>query len=583
MKPCRTFVKSMWLWLVIVCCCVGPGVRPVAGEQGDMLRIAVGKPTVLVLDSETDQYSASVAASRTGAVAAFYPPKGVRGGNKLYRISTDRGLTWGEERSFPPGTAGPMSIGLQEGGVLFIEGQATPVKDGKPGELEVKRDIFSDDFLHFEAGTSSVLIPNAGMSTKWAKFWPPFEKGKITQLANGDLMATMYGNFKGDTEYRTWIMRSTDLGKSWQYHATVACNPKDPDPSLPGSHSGFCEPSLALLPDGRFLCVMRIQGSHWTGEYRPMYASWSDASGKTWTKPVPTNPHLMNIYPTLEVLDNGVVACQYGRPGFHVAFSKDAGHTWQDRITFSDEHVPLNTGMFDMVKVGPNRLVAIGSDSEGIKVWPIDVERVKVSSVYTKLTGCVLDQAGQPVAGAKVELGPNRYTADSWMEGKDYDPRNGSRKVLTPPVLGYQSISEEKGHPIVETDNSGQFKFENVRFAEYVLTVEADGYAPQWRHINVKPEPQSHLHTFQLKTGKSVRGRVVDQTGTPVGGACVVLDAWHIHADPDGFFHGAINAPVPDKVLIRVYKRYSDDYGTFEQKLSPSQIEKQLIVLPSKK
>ena len=47
---------------------------------------------------------------------------------------------------------------------------------------------------------------------------------------------------------------------------------------------------------------------------------------------------------TVAVLDNGVVACAYGRPGFHVAFSTDNGHTWRDRISFSHRGEPIILG-----------------------------------------------------------------------------------------------------------------------------------------------------------------------------------------------------------------------------------------------
>ena len=95
---------------------------------------------------------------------------------------------------------------------------------------------------------------------------------------------------------------------------------------------------MARLSEGRFLCVMRTQGEAENGEYRPLYACWSDAQGKTWSTPRPTTPQLMNIWLTLAVLDNGVVACEYMRPGFHVAFSTDGGQTWQDRVSFSEFH-----------------------------------------------------------------------------------------------------------------------------------------------------------------------------------------------------------------------------------------------------
>ncbi len=476
-----------------------------------------------------------------------------------------------------------MSVGLREGGVLFMSGRAAPLKDGKPHELKSRRIVFSDDFKSFEIDTSNVSLPNAVMHTRWAKFWPVFDKGKIVLLPNGDLMATLYGDFKGDTQYRTMIVRSTDSGKSWQFHATVAYDPDDPDPQLMGGYCGFCESSLALLRDGRFLCMMRTQGTELSAEYRPMYVSWSDSQGKTWTKPVPTKPHLLNISPTLAVLDNGVVACQYGRPGFHVSFSPDNGHTWRDRISFSNLHEPLITGQYDMVKVAPNRLVAVGSDAGGTKVWPIDVERVKAGPARTELTGRVLDQAGLPIVGAKVQLGPNRYTADAWMESEQFDRYKLQRMPLHPPLLGYRSIAKKKSHPLTKTDTNGRFEFKGVKLVEYVLTVEANGYAPQWRHIKVGPQPQTNKQQFQLQAGRSIRGRVVDESGKPVAAACVVLDRWHIHADADGFFHWAIDAPLPKEVTVKVYKRYDGNYGTFQQKLSPSQIAKRPIVLPSTK
>ena len=78
------------------------------------------------------------------------------------------------------------------------------------------------------------------------------------------------------------------------------------------------------------------------------------------------------------MLDNGVVACIYGRPGVHVVFSTDQGHTWTNRVSFSDLPEPETTGYADMVKVGPNKLLAIaGVGPGGTRVFPITVERVK--------------------------------------------------------------------------------------------------------------------------------------------------------------------------------------------------------------
>ena len=365
------------------------GAEPLDRESPlDPLRVTVGEPTVMAPAPGHTQ--GILAVSRTGAVAAFYEcmadghkihPGGAR--VYIYKVSRDGGRTWGPEMLSRPEVAeGAMFTALRGGGVLKMSGQATPSKEGGKGGLEVTRVLFSDDFQHYEIEKARVSLPGAVMHTKWAKFYPVFDKGKMVQLSNGDLLATMYGNLKGDTRYRTLLVQSSDSGRSWEYHATVAYGPNDPHPELVGEYCGYCEPSLAQLPDGKLLCMMRTQGTHIPPNYRPMYSSWSGDVGKTWTKPTPTRPHLKNVWPTLAVLDNGVVACIYGRPGVHVVFSTDQGHTWGHRVTFTELNTAPPTGEVgisaygDLVKVGPNKLLAIAAVGPGgTRVFPITVDR----------------------------------------------------------------------------------------------------------------------------------------------------------------------------------------------------------------
>ena len=342
------------------------------------LEITVGPRTQLSTLQNANQNVVSV--SRTGVVAAFYQKAA---GGRYYRTSTDRGLTWGPEAAFSP-YPGTMSSGLAEGGVVAMINQATPVGGGDPpvaSDLESTRILYSDDFTQYTTTVASVSLPNAVMHTKWANFWPVWDKGKMIRLDNGDLLANMYGELQGDGGwYRTWLMQSVDQGQSWQYRASVAHSATDPNPELPGGYCGYCETSIALLANGQLLAMLRTQGSHLGPDYRPLYASWSDDLGLTWTEPEPTSPHLFNVWPTLQVLDNGVVAVAYGRPGVHVAFSTDNGHTWRETETFST--LPTTslpgtiTGYADMVKVGPNDLVMIASHEGGTYVYPIKVTRL---------------------------------------------------------------------------------------------------------------------------------------------------------------------------------------------------------------
>jgi hypothetical protein len=600
-------ISRTWLFVTALCI-LAMGLIPAAvaaEDETEILKITTGTPTNL--SNCLYQNTASVAVSRTGVVAAFYPKRGT--GPDFYRTSTDLGRTWSKEMGAPgvdlPLAGGTHNATLRDGGVLkflttgsSFKGEAEFRKAQLEGEyvdgwftLHSTFAWFNDNFTKYEIAPVQVYMPDAvtakrpstGIST-----WPIFSD-KIIQLPNGDLLAAMQGLFKGDSKARTIICVSSDQGHKWRYYATVAYDTQDLNPDLPGQYLGYCEPTIAMMPNGQMICVMRTQYAHPPAEYKPMAVCWSDDQGKTWTKPVATQPHLMNISPTLATLDNGVVACQYGRPGFHVVFSLDHGHTWQDRISFSHQIEPALTGQFDLIKAGPNNLVAIGNDADGVKVWPITVERVKVSPARVALTGRVVDEQGHPIAGALVERSPNRYSVDDWVVdplgwGKRVRHGNGHPDRITPieylPQLSYRSIQKLNGYPTARTDEQGRYVFEDVDLGEYVLTVEGDDYAPQHRHVNVRPQPKPV--DFTLKSGQLVRGQVVGTAGQPIGGVCVVLNQWHCHTDPQGYFNWSVEDPVPQQVTLQVYKKYNSQYETLETTVALSQLENQPINLKHK-
>ncbi|MFV2069904.1 MAG: hypothetical protein ACC645_23305, partial [Pirellulales bacterium] len=96
---------------------IGLFVRPTIAENERILRITLGEPTTL--SDVGYQNSSSLAVSRTGVVAAFYPrSKPTR--TLVYRISKDGGRRWdAEEHVCPEGwLPNANSIGLREGGVI---------------------------------------------------------------------------------------------------------------------------------------------------------------------------------------------------------------------------------------------------------------------------------------------------------------------------------------------------------------------------------------------------------------------------------------------------------------------------------
>ena len=255
----------------------------VGGEdQTHILRITVGQPTKL--SDLVNQNTASLSVSRTGVVAAFYPKPST--GPKFYRTSADAGLTWGPEMSSPPQMGGGQCSGMLLGGgnIRPVSGPGTPI-DGEPGWFQMSFARFNDDFSGHSIETSRIYMPGAitkkleGRSYVW--YWPIFTTRMIT-LDNGDLMAAMYGLFEGDAVggghgSRVIAVRSNDDGRTWRYQGTVSNRADDPDPQLPGVFAGFTESNIASLRNGQLLCIMRSQGSHLPGEYRPLYVSWSDA------------------------------------------------------------------------------------------------------------------------------------------------------------------------------------------------------------------------------------------------------------------------------------------------------------------
>lgn len=137
----------------------------------------------------------------------------------------------------------------------------------------------------------------------------------ILEMPDGTWLMTMYGNFNGDTisppdadaqreltyMQRSFIVVSDDQGHTWHYLSTVAA-PRLGDPV----GEGFVEPAITLLDDGRLLCIMR------SGHRFPLYASWSDDAGRSWSAPMYTGLD-RGCDPCLITLQDGRVALSWGR------------------------------------------------------------------------------------------------------------------------------------------------------------------------------------------------------------------------------------------------------------------------------
>jgi hypothetical protein len=514
---------------------------PGASAAPPILQITTGTP-IKVAEDEVGN-SASVECAPNGTLIISVPSTqvpGHEGQSRLgYRLSTDGGQTWSAPYDAVDAQTGDESEWAQVTPTTYMRpyGPLYPV-EGQADTFTTQFQVFAEDLHSFRLLPVKVTIPNVELmyqlqgETKW--YGPLFSQ--IIQASDGSRLGIMWGRIKGQRKQVILLARSTDLGRTWQYVSTVAQDEQDRTPQWPGEFNGYAEPALAQLPDGGLLAVIRAQASHLPPDFKPLYACWSADNGQTWTEPTVTEPALLNISPKLAVLDNGVVACLYGRPGFHVAFSVDNGHTWPQRVSFTHLTEPMHTGQNSMAKIGPNQLVAIGAvPGMGTCVYPISVDRVAdpQPGPFT-LTGQITDTAGTPISGAVVQLGPQQYpTADEQP-------------------VEYHAIDLAAGHPRTSTDGEGRYRFDNVQRGGAVLTIEAAGFMPIVKHVAL--DPQSPTADAQLSPGAVMYGQVLNDQAEPVPAVCVLLNQnQHVHTDPQGVFSWPVQQ-LPPQVTMQLIK-----------------------------
>lgn len=139
------------------------------------------------------------------------------------------------------------------------------------------------------------------------------------------------------------------------------------------------------------------------------------------------------------------------------------------------------------------------------------------------IAGKVVDSQGQPIVAARVRFGDDRFGTDE---------------------------------PTAVTDEFGLFRLFNCDAKRSIVTVEAQGYAPQFLPVNVQAEQvgQHQDLVFRLQPGNVVRLKVVDARGMPIAGVIGVTDTWRGYrtlefrstTDSDGILQW--NSAPPDAV-----------------------------------
>jgi hypothetical protein len=254
-------------------------------------------------------------------------------------LSVDNGRSWRDLGAFDIG--GVCRINLRDG--TFLELWFNTVR---AGDKWVTKVIRSKDY-----GLTYTIEENVPVNVEnvkeGVKRTGMFFDGGLVEMDNGELLATMYGYFQGDSRYRCVLVRSRDKGQSWHYVSTIA------HATVAGGGE-YCEPAMIRIGSAGLLAIMRNDHEA-TQSTLGLFQTRSTDAGLTWSKPIVVADR--GVKPAMVQTDDGILVCSYGRPNVYVMYSPDGeGREWTGNRLIYQGSGTCYTGM---VKMGPNKILLI--------------------------------------------------------------------------------------------------------------------------------------------------------------------------------------------------------------------------------
>ncbi|MCK4991844.1 MAG: exo-alpha-sialidase, partial [Bacteroidales bacterium] len=172
---------------------------------------------------------------------------------------------------------------------------------------------------------------------------------------------------------------------TWHYLSTIAFDMRE---DVRGE--GFNETSLLVLTDGKILSFMRSGASYqaslgsfnnndWDtkmpfsyGKQTSIYMSISADGGKNWSCADPITSH--GVWPDAVLMENGIIAVTYGRPGNWIMFNDGKSERWGPIIPFYNGLYPPDCGNYiSMAEVDPNTLLVVYSRTNPNDHWQSEI------------------------------------------------------------------------------------------------------------------------------------------------------------------------------------------------------------------
>jgi len=243
-----------------------------------------------------DGFTSSLCRLQNGELLVNYSKPGPEGWHINLVRSDDGGRTWSEPRTIVQSqgehNSGHLGTSQLEDGTILLPFTRDDLHDESKRRVYITRS--NDSGKTWDEPVRLAPDGIAPSDLRWA-----YSYGRIRQLSDGTILVPGCGQFPSDRLWRSVHFRSHDGGRTWPDTVTVAIGMDN-------------EHDVIELPGQRMLAVFRDWRSPRYGHgASPLWESYSDDLGRTWSEPVITFQALYGHSPSLFQTHQGTLLCSY--------------------------------------------------------------------------------------------------------------------------------------------------------------------------------------------------------------------------------------------------------------------------------